>query len=150
MDTRTAQAIDVDALRAYFERQGDVLVAMVFESARAPEDPPYVELEVAVLLDGSPGRVAAKARRDHMTAELARMLGQASVDVFLLNDRDDSPLRRFAALESSRLLVCRDERSFKSERGLARTRYYDWLAFMEKHRLPLPDGNVPTGNFELD
>ncbi len=124
-------AIDLDALRAYFERQDDVRFALLFGSQARGTAGPLSDVDVAVMLPVELDPDARFRRRLGLMVDLSRVLETDDVDVAILND---VPIMLgYRIFRDGILLGCRDRRAFVRVKATTVVEYLDFLPLAERN-----------------
>ena len=129
-ETETRPAIDLDALRAYFEQQDDILFALLFGSQARGTAGPLSDVDVAVMLPDEMDPMAQFRRRLVLMGELASLLRKNDVDVAVMNDA--SLALGYRVYRDGELLACRARSAFVASKGRTISEYLDFLPLLER------------------
>jgi len=125
-----APAVDLDALRTYFEQQEDVLFALMFGSRARGTAGPLSDVDVAVMFPESLDDYARFRRRLRLMVELSAILGTDDVDVAVLND---VPITLgYRVFRDGIMLQCRDDTAFVKAKASIISQYLDFLPSLER------------------
>lgn len=126
----THPTIDLDALRAYFERQDDVLFALLFGSQARGTAGPLSDVDVAVMLPDETEPMARFRRQLALMVDLAGVLRTDEVDVAILNEVPVTLAYR--VFRDGVLLHCRDRDAFVRTKASRISLYLDFLPSLER------------------
>ena len=130
-DATTSPAVDLGALRAYFEQQDDILFALLFGSQARGTAGPLSDVDIAVMLPDVMSSMCRFRRRLGLMVDLSRVLRTDEVDVAILND---VPLAlRYRVFRDGILLSCGDRRAFVRSKSRTVVEYLDILPLMERN-----------------
>ena len=123
-------AVDLDALRAYFEQQDDVLFALLFGSQARGTAGPLSDVDIAVMLPDDMGPMPKFRRQLSLMTDLSRLLRTDEVDVAVLND---VPITLgYRVFRDGMLLHCRDREAFIRAKARTVSQYLDFLPSLER------------------
>jgi predicted nucleotidyltransferase len=126
----------------YFERESRVTAAYLFGSFARGSQRPNSDVDIAILLDESHGKIDRKNLYDRLLPQLGRLLRQ-DVHILILNDA--SYLARIEALSRGRLLHVKDDEALARFRMVSFALFADYAPYLrelqQKLRRRLMDGH---------
>jgi predicted nucleotidyltransferase len=130
--------LDLAALKAYFGSLGDVSFALLFGSHARGQAGPLSDVDVAVMLDGSPDGDRCWKRRLEIMGDLTSLLHTDEVDVAILNE---VPVAlRYRVFRDGVVLSCRDRRRMVEFQARTLSEYFDFLPILERHNRAIIEG----------
>ena len=121
---------DLDALSAYFEKQENVLFALLFGSQARGTAGPLSDVDIAVMLPSRIEPMPMFRRRLVLMGELASLLRTNDVDVAVMNDT--SLALRYRVYRDGVLLACQDRAAFIASKSRTVVEYLDFLPLLER------------------
>lgn len=120
-----------DSLERYFASLNGVVLAYLFGSHARGRAWAHSDVDVAVLLEGSPDDDRCFDMRLEVIGGLMGILHTNDVDVLILNQAP--PALRYAVLRDGVLLFCRDRRAMIEFRVRALNEYLDFKPILKRH-----------------
>ncbi|HYU17993.1 MAG TPA: nucleotidyltransferase domain-containing protein [Chloroflexota bacterium] len=125
------RSIDTAALGEYFSSRDDVIAAYLFGSHARGRAGPLSDVDVGVLLSGTPDVDRCFEARLDITGGVMDVLHVNDVDVAVLNQ---VPLAlRYRIFCDGVLLHCRDRRALVEFKARTVSQYLDFLPLIERH-----------------
>jgi uncharacterized protein len=146
-DAPAGTSLDLDALRASFEAQDDVLFALPFGSHARGQAGALSVVDVAVLLDARLDSTEAFGRTIEVGADLSDPLQTNDVDVADL--RAVSLPLKYRVYRDGVTRACRDRRAFVRVKAATMLEYLDFLPILERSNRTFIEraasGRLPRG-----
>jgi predicted nucleotidyltransferase len=127
---------DLAAVQTYLAAQSDVVLVYLFGSRADERAAPESDLDIALLTQPA----MSPERRYQLASELSAVLGEARVDLVVLNH---APVEfAYAILAASRRLFERDLATRVEFEAEVMSRYGDWVYTLREQRAELLSGGI--------
>lgn len=126
------KTIPLEELEQYFRDQAEVALAYLYGSYARGTSNLHSDIDVAVLLEGSPDEHQCFDARLEIIGDLMNILDSNQIDVAVLNQAP--PALRYGVIRDGELLFCRDEDKRIQFQMRSLNEYLDFKPILDRHK----------------